>query len=208
MAEETAIEWCDATFNPWWGCAKVSPACDHCYAERLARRFGVAWGVDTERRSFGDERWREPLRWDRRAARYGRRLRVFCASMADIFDTNAPEGARERLWGIIRQTPHLTWLLLTKRIGNASRMLPSDWSDGYPNVGFGITVATGPGARPMEPAWARILLAAARRAGTAFFMKQGSEVNWSRFKDFESFPVDLRVREWPQASLRSRGHLQ
>jgi protein gp37 len=174
--------------------------------------------------------------------------------MADIFDTNAPEGARERLWGIIRQTPHLTWLLLTKRIGNASRMLPSDWSDGYPNVEFGITVATqkeadrdipklrklpaairflsceplleevdpdlsridwiivggesGPGARPMEPARARILLAAARRAGTAFFMKQGSEVNWSRFKDFESFPVDLRVREWPQASLRSRGHLQ
>lgn len=130
MAEKTAISWTDHTFNPWWGCAKVSPACDHCYAERDAGRFApkmVLWGVDAQRREFGDAHWAEPLKWNKAAARDGVRRRVFCASMADVFDKNAPDGARERLWRLIYETPALDWLLLTKRIGNARSMLPASW---------------------------------------------------------------------------------
>lgn len=141
MADKSAIEWTDATFNPWWGCAKVSPGCDNCYAERDAGRHypgRVLWGVDAERRTFGEKHWNEPLRWERRAIRENRRLRVFCASMADVFDKNAP--ARNELWGLIAATPHLDWLILTKRIGNVPRMLPIDWGDGYPNVWLGISV--------------------------------------------------------------------
>jgi protein gp37 len=143
MGENSPIEWTDHTFNPWWGCAKVSPGCDHCYAERDAGRYQPGrplWGVDAERRTFGEHHWNEPLRWERKAVRENRRLRVFCASMADVFDKNAPEGARERLWAVMKATPHLDWLVLTKRIGNAARMLPADWGAGYPNVWLGISV--------------------------------------------------------------------
>jgi protein gp37 len=142
MGASTGISWTDATFNPWWGCAKVSPACDRCYAENQAARFGTAWGVDAERRTFGDKHWDAPRHWNRRAEREGRTIRVFCASMADVFDKNAPAGARERLWALIRETPHLTWQVLTKRIGNAKRMLPADWGEGYANVQLGSTIAT------------------------------------------------------------------
>lgn len=153
MSEQTGISWTDATFNPWWGCTKVSPACDNCYAERDARRFSpgqVLWGVGADRRTFGDKHWNEPRRWNAKAEREAhdaallglqyRRPRVFCASMADVFDTEAPDGARDRLWELIRETPALDWLLLTKRIGNAKRMLPADWGAGYRNVWLGATV--------------------------------------------------------------------
>lgn len=173
MAEKTDISWCDGTFNPWWGCAKVSAACDFCYAERDSKRFAagqVLWGVDAERRVFGDKHWDQPLLWNRRpffecsacgarggdkAVGYQRvckkcgsadikpaRMRVFCASMADVFDKNAPIGARERLWKLIEATPSLDWLLLTKRIGNARTMLPEAWLEAeWPgNVRVGITV--------------------------------------------------------------------
>jgi protein gp37 len=142
MGDKTAIEWCDATFNPWWGCAKVSPGCDHCYAEAWAKRTGTApWGIDTPRREFGDEHWNEPGKWARTLpAKLGRRPRVFCASMADVFDKNSPRGARDRLWFLIANTPQLDWLLLTKRIGNVPRMLPPEWGNGWPNVWLGITV--------------------------------------------------------------------
>lgn len=139
MGARSNIAWTHASFNPWWGCTKVSPGCDHCYAERLAAP-GVRWGVGARRREFGEAHWQAPLLWNARAAREGQRLRVFCASMADVFDTEAPAGARERLFKLIRQTQRLDWLLLTKRIGNAPRMLPADWGPGYPNVWLGITV--------------------------------------------------------------------
>lgn len=148
MSEKTEISWTDATFNPWWGCQKVSPACDNCYAERDAHRFApgmVLWGVDSQRREFGDKHWNEPLRWARTMpAKLGRRPRVFCSSMADVFDNKAPEGARERLWNLIESTPELDWLLLTKRVGNVKRMVPERWMrEGFPpNVWLGITVVT------------------------------------------------------------------
>lgn len=136
MGAVTKIEWCHHTFNPWWGCTQVSPLCDHCYAMMLdARWFKRAhWGPGAGRRYFGDDYWDQPLRWDHRAASAGRRRRVFCASMADVFDKDADPAVRKRLWRLIRRTPNLDWLLLTKRIGNAPKMLPIDWGDGYRNV--------------------------------------------------------------------------
>lgn len=144
MGKNSGIEWTHNTFNPWWGCAKVSPACDGCYAERDAKRYAsgqVLWGVDAARREFGDKHWDEPRRWNERCGKAGIRERVFCASMADVFDKNAPEGARDRLWKLIDETPHLDWLLLTKRISNARKMLPPNWLF-FPrhNVWLGITV--------------------------------------------------------------------
>jgi protein gp37 len=151
----TTIEWTSTlvgesrfpgfTFNPWWGCVNVSPACDNCYAERDAKRYApgrVLWGPGSDRRTFGDHHWNEPRRWDRHAKSIGVRLKVFTASMADVFDNEAPEGERERLWTLIRETPNLDWLLLTKRVGNAVKMLPADWGHGYPNVWLGATVVT------------------------------------------------------------------
>lgn len=140
MSENSKIEWTHHTFNPWWGCAKVSPGCDHCYAEALGNRFGTRWGVDAARRVFGEQHWRDPLKWNAKAAAAHERHRVFCSSMADIFDKNSPPGAREHVWQLIRATPHLNWLLLSKRIGNAERMLPGDWGSGYPNAWLGISV--------------------------------------------------------------------
>ncbi|WP_137884714.1 phage Gp37/Gp68 family protein [Ralstonia sp. 3PA37C10] len=143
MSENSKIEWTHHTFNPWWGCAKVSPGCDNCYAERDANRFSPTanlWGPGAERRVFGDKHWAEPLKWNRKAAAAGTRARVFCASMADVFDKNAPAGARERLFALIKETPHLDWLILTKRIGNAPAMLPADWNSGYSNVWLGASI--------------------------------------------------------------------
>lgn len=68
MGKDTRIEWTHHTFNPWWGCVRVSDACDHCYAETWAKRFGEdVWGAKSERRFFGDAHWKEPLKWDREA---------------------------------------------------------------------------------------------------------------------------------------------
>ena len=142
MGEQTAIEWTDHTFNPWWGCTKVSPGCANCYAESFDKRLGGNhWGPAAPRRTFGDKHWNEPLKWNAEAERAGRRARVFCASMADVFDADAPEGALARLWALIRQTPSLDWQLLTKRPERIQQSLPLDWgSRGYANVWLGTSV--------------------------------------------------------------------
>ena len=62
MAEHSTIEWTDHTFNPWWGCTKVSPACDHCYAEVWAKRTGHdVWGAKAPRRFLSDATWEQPV---------------------------------------------------------------------------------------------------------------------------------------------------
>lgn len=129
MGEQTAIEWTDHTFNPWWGCARVSPACQHCYAETFAHRYGHdIWGKDSERRFFGDKHWNEPLRWNRKAEADGVRRRVFCASMADVFEARADlDEHRARLWELIAATPWLDWLLLTKRPASVHALAPARW---------------------------------------------------------------------------------
>ena len=140
MGERTGIEWTDHTFNPWIGCTRVSPACDHCYAERFAaNRLGVGWGPHAERRRTAASTWRLPLAWDRKAERGGVRRRVFCASLADVFDHAVPPEWRADLWDLICATPFLDWLLLTKRPQNIRKMLPAGWGEGRPNVWLGTT---------------------------------------------------------------------
>jgi len=137
MADNTRIEWADVTFNPWWGCTRVSPACDHCYAATLAHRFGVGWGNDAERRIASEDYWFKPLRWNRRAKREGRKIRVFCGSMCDVFeDRRELDEHRKRLSELIERTPHLFWLLLTKRPQN----IPKKRFSGLSNVGLGVTI--------------------------------------------------------------------
>ena len=144
MGEASKIEWTDHTYNPWWGCARVSPGCECCYAETFAKRTGHAvWGVAAERRFFGEKHWNEPRRWDREAAAAGRRARVFCASMADVFEERPDLIAeRRKLWDLVGETPHLDWLLLTKRPANIRKMVPRGWFwDRWPrNVWVGTTV--------------------------------------------------------------------
>jgi protein gp37 len=137
------IEWCDHTFNPWWGCARVSPGCRFCYAERDARRYGhQVWGRHGPRRLLSEANWRLPLRWDRDAERAGVPALVFCASMADVFEDH-PQVVepRQRLWRLIEDTPHLRWLLLTKRPENVPEMVP--WATAWPEqVWLGTSVET------------------------------------------------------------------
>ena len=181
MAGETAISWADSTLNPWYGCTKVSPACDHCYAERLMdhRMHKVQWGAGQARQRTSAANWRLPLAWEKRAFvacpacgwrgdhtalrhdggahfcphcgndewRPARR-RVFCASLADVFDNEVDPAWRLDLFRLIAATPSIDWLLLTKRIGNATLMLadvrglaaeylaPFPW----PNVWLGATI--------------------------------------------------------------------
>lgn len=137
MAENSKIEWTDHTFNPWVGCTKISPACDHCYAESWAKRTGhpELWNEGLRRRT-SPQNWRKPIKWNLDAAKRGIRYRVFCASLADVFDNVVPDEWRSDLWELIAQTTHLDWLLLTKRIGNAINMLPMR----FDNVWLGATV--------------------------------------------------------------------
>ena len=140
MGRNSSIEWTDHTFNPWWGCARVSPGCENCYAETWAKRVGAKiWGTAAERRFFTDKHWREPLKWNHEAEVEDVRRRVFCASMADVFEGRADlDAARSRLWELIGATKHLDWLLLTKRPENIKRMAP--WARWPTNVWIGTTV--------------------------------------------------------------------
>lgn len=158
MADTTKIEWTAThlpdgrvlpgyTFNPWTGCTKVSPGCDHCYAEGWSKRSGhVEWGPHGARRRTSAANWRLPIKWNAEAKASGIRRKVFCASLADVFDNHRsilPEW-RADLWALIAATPHLDWLLLTKRPQNIVKMLPDGygapaWGDGWPNVWLGTT---------------------------------------------------------------------
>lgn len=142
MGENSKIGWTDHTFNPWWGCVEVSPACDHCYARTFAKRTGhQVWGKDAGRRRFGVKHWTEPEKWNAAASRSGVRQRVFSASMADVFeDYQGVEDDRQALFALIERTPMLDWLLLTKRPSNILRMVPESWRGGFPaNVWAGTT---------------------------------------------------------------------
>jgi protein gp37 len=143
MSEISAISWTNSTFNPWIGCTRVSPACDHCYAARDNTRFHwtEGWGAGMPRQRTSPRYWDEPKRWNKKAAQTGYRPRVFCASLADVFDNEVPPAWRNDLWQVIRDTSLLHWMLLTKRIGNAMKMLPPDWKDGsFGHVGLMATL--------------------------------------------------------------------
>lgn len=125
MAKETGIAWTDSSWNPWIGCTKVSPGCDNCYAEvsRPALAMKIHWGAGQPRHRTSIENWKNPVRWNKKAAETGRRWTVF-PSLCDPFDNEVPDEWRTDLFALIQATPNLTWLLLTKRIGNAAKMAP------------------------------------------------------------------------------------
>jgi protein gp37 len=232
MGVNTAIEWAHHTFNPWLGCTPISAGCDLCYAEGWAKRTGQAELWHGERRRTTASYWQQPLKWDRQAAAAGKRRRVF-PSLCDPFDNQVPTRWRDDFWHLIDQTPHLDWLLLTKRPQNIPKMLPDPraavraWGNGWRNVWLGVTAEdqehyseryghlssvaarvrfisyepaldwlridwvpsprvfkpdwiicggeSGPGARPINPAWVRMVRDHCRQFGIAFFFKQWGE---------------------------------
>lgn len=163
MGQDTKIEWAHHTFNPWEGCEKVSAACKNCYAETRAVRFGHSksgkhlplWGPGSRRQFRSDAYWKQPLRWNREAEAAGERRRVFCMSLGDFFewlpgahpDLLPLSEARDTVLALIDATPHLDWLLLTKRPQNITRIFPG-WAEGGcsgfrpipKNVWLGVTV--------------------------------------------------------------------
>ena len=146
MAENSKIEWTRHTWNPWIGCTKVGPPCFGCYAENMMdTRYGrVQWGgpgkgVGTRLRT-STANWRKPFQWDREAAKAGDRPFVFCASLADIFDNQVDPAWRTDAFDVMRRTPHLVYLLLTKRPQNIIRL--SRDAGGLPrNAAIGCTMA-------------------------------------------------------------------
>lgn len=141
MGQDTKIEWAHATFNPWMGCQKVSPGCANCYAEEMMdHRYGkVKWGPDGTRVVTSDANWKQPKKWNKQAIEEGVRHRVFCASLADVFeDRDDLVETRHRLMDLIYLTPQLDWLLLTKRPDIAYY-----WTEKWPlhkNVWIGTSV--------------------------------------------------------------------
>lgn len=142
MAEHTEISWAHSTFNPVIGCTKVGPGCDNCYAktQQEDRYHRVVWGAGQPRHRT--KTWGEPVKWNRAAIASGKPHRVFCASLADVFDNEWPVEWRNDLFDLIYDTPALTWMLLTKRIGNVPAMLTASCPAMLlpPNVWLGITV--------------------------------------------------------------------
>jgi protein gp37 len=160
----TTIEWTSTvgtdsivhggySFNAWLGCQEISVgpkgACERCYARAWAKRTGQGELWEGERRRTTADYWKQPLKWNSRAERLGVSLKVFCCSLADVFDNTVPAEWRRDLFALINQTPNLTWMLLTKRIGNAWDMI-DEATEGYPpwrlapwrNVWIGSTVVT------------------------------------------------------------------
>jgi len=153
VVKNSKIEWTEHTFNPWRGCTKVSDGCGNCYADFMSQRnpkvLGI-WGKNGTRVTASESKWHEPLEWDRESRVSGIRAKVFCASLADIFEgietmpssaVDAVEQARSRLWGLIQRTPNLDWLLLTKRPENIAKMIPAEWlGNPLTNVWYGSSV--------------------------------------------------------------------
>src|SRR4051794_20471332 len=127
MGRHSAIEWTDATYNPWRGCDKVSPGCAHCYMFREQRRYGRDPSVVVRAK---DPTFYAPLRWQEPAL-------VFTCSWSDWFH-EAADSWREDAWDVLRQTPHLTYQILTKRPERITELLPEDWGDGWSNVWLGV----------------------------------------------------------------------
>lgn len=148
MGQNTEIQWTNHSFNPWEGCQRVSPGCEHCYAETRNARFHPDergkpsnWGPTAPRLMRSPAYWNQPRKWNREALEAGVRRRVFCASLADVFE-DRPDlvEPRYRLLRLIEETPALDWQLLTKRPQNMNRLAPLSWADGWPaNVWAGCT---------------------------------------------------------------------
>lgn len=149
MADNSNISWTDHTFNPWMGCQEWSEGCRNCYAKTLTtNRMGLDVFGNKELRQLTKGPWKTVARLHRQAehdARTGEGLgrphRVFCASLADVFeDAPGPNEWRPDVWDLIRSCPWFDWQLLTKRPDNIAAMLPDDWGAGWPNVWLGTSI--------------------------------------------------------------------
>ena len=143
MGKNTSISWATDTFNSVWGCEKVSPACDHCYAETFAKRIGLdIWGKDKPRRFFGEKHWNEPRKWNAEAVRTGVRRRIFVNSMSDTFENRRDlDPVREQLWELIEELTYCDFLLLTKRPELMVQLTPKRWIGGWPANAWALTTA-------------------------------------------------------------------
>lgn len=146
MAETSAIEWTDATVNFWWGCTKVSPACDNCYAEDWnALRGNGEWGPNAPRRVIEGAR-ASLQRLNRKApgfiAMHGRHPRVFMHSMSDLFDNEVSDTLRHEALNEAEKAALCHIQIVTKRIANVEKMVPSHWLEGcWPkHVGLMVSV--------------------------------------------------------------------
>ncbi len=134
MAENSGISWTHNTQNFWVGCDKVAPECAKCYISRILSKQGrESWG-----KIYRTETWGEPWKWEKECLRTGQAKRVFTCSLSDFFHVKADPWRREA-WAIIKHTPHLAWLVLTKRPELIEARLPVDWGHGYPNVWLGVS---------------------------------------------------------------------
>ena len=170
MGKNTKIEWCDHTWNPWLGCTKISPGCAHCYAENLmdTRWKRVTWGRGNPRQRTSETNWRQPLVWDRAAKEAGERRKVFCASLADVFD---PDERAEYLTDI-RLAENITFVSAEPLLGDINLVSYLDYVDWVICGG-----ESGPGARPIKKYWVQALQRQCRCHGIPFFVKQWGGVN-------------------------------
>lgn len=172
--ENTSISWCDHTFNAWIGCTKVNEACKFCYAESHDKRFYKEshWGPNTNRQMTSKKYWNQPKNWNKAAGLANVKLRIFCSSLADVFEDHPQvEEARENLFTLIKETPNLIWMLLTKRPENIEKMIPWTWSkqhgNGVPeNVRFGVSIGN---QKQFDEMWP-VMEAAMYRLGAPYFL--------------------------------------
>ena len=145
MGEKTNITWCDHTFNPWIGCTKVSPGCANCYAERennFHKWNKDGWGDDAPRVRTSEKNWQNPIKWAKQAVRDGVTRRVFCASLADVFDPLVPFEWLVDLWKLVSITQEiggLEWLILTKRPENIATRVPTELTFPTSCIRMGVT---------------------------------------------------------------------
>lgn len=134
--DNSKIGWTHHTWNPWWGCNKVSAACQFCYIGQIMRRSGNEPFHGPKRTKTT---WKTPFTWNRKAEKTGQRLRIFTCSMSDFFHPGA-DAWRDEAWEIMRQCEHLDWLVLSKRPELIRDRLPRDWGNGYRNAWLGVTI--------------------------------------------------------------------
>lgn len=216
MADNSSIEWTDATWNPVTGCTKIGPGCDNCYAARFAERWRGVEGHPYEQGfdlRFWPSRIEQPLKW--RTPR-----RIFVNSMSDLFHKNVPVKFIDEVFATMESAEHHVYQVLTKRSSLMRRYVNRRY-DGEPapaHIWLGVSIEnrehlsridhlrqvnattrfisfepllgsigpldlngvawaivggeSGPGARPMNPDWARELRDQCLNQGVAFFFKQ------------------------------------
>lgn len=136
MADQSGISWCDSSLSLWHGCTQISPACDHCYAMRIAHRLKVKWNAPP--RIAADSAWRKIGAWQRGAGRFiaanGHPRRAFINHLSDFFDNQAPQEWRTRACLDFEQCPDVIIILVTKRPQNVASMVPRHWlkAEGWP----------------------------------------------------------------------------